>query len=222
VLSLRQKLNVHEYCGAQGHAFIQHTHKTGARASAQTLFFGGHALRTGLEHKTANTSHLTPHMCAGSDVAPYRKSRRRISAIARYSIRSKYEARVCTWLAYECAGVADVSRPSRHICYDVCSHTDPFSRKGTHAHPHAYTCMLTHHTDMHARKTVFEARGGIYFKNPDKAHKSGEKAGRGYMHMIRLYSGMLFHHPVLHAFDNYMRLDTDSFFVGETKVSCLD
>ena len=71
---------------------------------------------------------------------------------------------------------------------------------------------------MYMYKIVFEARGGTYFKNPDKAHKDGQGAGRGYMHMIRLYSGMLFQHPIFHAFDNYMRLDTDSFFVGETEV----
>ena len=102
------------------------------------------------------------------------------------------------------------------------------TRAHSYTHAHMHTCTHAHmHTCAHAhtslgfarqKKTVFEGRGGIYFKNPDKAHKSGEQAGRGYMHMIRLYSGMLFQHPVLHAFANYMRLDTDSFFVGETKV----
>lgn len=34
--------------------------------------------------------------------------------------------------------------------------------------------------------------------------------------MIRMYSSMLFQHPVLHAFTTYVRLDTDSFFIGPT------
>ena len=67
-----------------------------------------------------------------------------------------------------------------------------------------------------AYEAVYEARGGVFYKNPDKSHKSGTPGGRGYMHMIRLYAGMLFQHPALHAFSSYARLDTDSFLVGET------
>jgi hypothetical protein len=67
-----------------------------------------------------------------------------------------------------------------------------------------------------AYEAVFEARNGTYYQNRDKAYKAtGEGGlGRGYMHMIRLYSGMLFQHPVLHAFSHYIRFDTDSFFIG--------
>ena len=73
-----------------------------------------------------------------------------------------------------------------------------------------------------AFESIFLARGGSFYRNADKAHKAGgadsdgNGEGRGYMHMIRMYSSMLFQHPVLHAFTTYVRLDTDSFFIGPT------
>ena len=33
----------------------------------------------------------------------------------------------------------------------------------------------------------------------------------GYRHMCRFFSGEIFKHPIMENYDNYLRLDTDSF-----------
>jgi hypothetical protein len=57
---------------------------------------------------------------------------------------------------------------------------------------------------------LHEARGGGWYAGEG----GGRNGERGYMHMIRMYAGSLFHHPALHWYTHYVRLDTDGFFVG--------
>mmetsp|Transcript_12205 Transcript_12205/g.19167 ORF Transcript_12205/g.19167 Transcript_12205/m.19167 type:complete len:330 (-) Transcript_12205:1760-2749(-) len=56
---------------------------------------------------------------------------------------------------------------------------------------------------------LFEARGGKWYRQVAEGQVS-----RNYMHMIRFYAGMLFQHPILHYYEYYVRLDTDSYFLG--------